>query len=186
MFLIRHGESLANQEKLIVSDPNHGVDGYGLTSKGREQVQRSLEGSDWDPNSIDAIVSSDFRRARETAEIIATAFGLTILFDENLRERGFGDFELTTNLNYDLVWQEDQLNPSHHKWGVESVQEVANRMQRVVDRYVGENRGILLVSHGDPLQILQTLRSGRPISEHRNMPAIRTAQILPLYPITPK
>ncbi|MGD1003317.1 MAG: histidine phosphatase family protein [Minisyncoccia bacterium] len=43
------------------------------------------------------------------------------------------------------------------------------------DRYVGKN--ILLVSHGDALQILQTFFENKPSSAHRELRHVQVAEV---------
>ena len=69
-FVMRHGESKANALGIIVSDPNNGVSNYGLTEKGEWQAtasaQKAIDVFGFDSQTI--IYSSDFKRAKETAE----------------------------------------------------------------------------------------------------------------------
>eukprot|EP00729_Bicosta_minor_P027009 gene27009-14380_t len=135
--LLRHGESTANAEGIIVSQPENGVlHKYGLTKTGVAQAKaagRALDLIFWESfprcqdkyqNSISAtqeemsrkactsaieadggptnplpqgsklvFVSSDFARAKETADLAADAVGhgLPVEIDTRLRERSFGE-----------------------------------------------------------------------------------------------
>ena len=62
---------------------------YGLTEEGREQV-RKARASLLD-KGIEEIYSSDLPRARETAEIVAEALELPIVFLPRFRERNNGE-----------------------------------------------------------------------------------------------
>jgi probable phosphoglycerate mutase len=54
---------------------------------------------------IDLVVASDLARARQTAEIIATACGLgDVRLDERLRERDSGDWTGFTREEIELAW----------------------------------------------------------------------------------
>ena len=72
-FAVRHGQSTANLESIISSDPLVGTVTHGLTPLGREQARASaaqlteLLGNGVVPGDL-VVVSSDFTRARETAE----------------------------------------------------------------------------------------------------------------------
>src|SRR5262249_10733313 len=96
-FFVRHGRSLANEKELIVSAPTQGITGYGLTEEGKKEVERSASKAKQDgifEGSV-VIVSSDFARAKETAEIIARTLGVKdILFTPLLRERSFGQWDM--------------------------------------------------------------------------------------------
>ncbi len=179
-FIIRHGESIANQEKIIVSYPENGLSRYGLTETGKSQALGSVA-TNKELHSDCIIVSSDFKRAWETAEIVAKALKTdsTIIAELRLRERKFGDFELTTTDNYKRVWEQDQLDPNHCAFSVESV---TNVLDRVIDVLVSLEkiyckREILLVSHGDILQILQTAFERMPVALHRQVKHLNTAEL---------
>jgi len=178
----RHGPSQANKAGIIVSDPKYGIRGYGLTKDGRKDVLASAllckRRRDLDHSTV--IVSSDFRRAKESARIIAKELNvLRIIIATELRERFFGRWEKTSNANYERVWADDATDSHHKNDGVESVEEVLKRALLLIgqleQKYVG--RKILLVSHGDTLQILQTFFKDVHPSGHRSLPHLRTGEI---------
>ncbi len=179
-FAMRHGQSLANLEKVIISDPRNGVDDYGLTEQGVMQVRESIQSEPrLDSNLL--IVSSDFRRARESAEIAHEILGCIqpVRFDERLRERNFGEWELTPDSAYPLVWAKDEIDPDNDDNGVESPNQVIHRVSAVVFDYEAKYSGtaILMVSHGDALQILQTAFCKQDASNHRRQQHLQTAEI---------
>ena len=179
-FIMRHGRSLANQLELIVSSPENGVESYGLDDKGREQVIDSVEATKAILD-VSLIISSDFKRAQETAEITHDLLSLNedIVFHKLLRERFFGDLELTSSDNYQSVWDEDGLDATHTKFGVESVGAVMDRATSLIATLEGyfTETSFLLVSHGDVSQILQAAFNKLPASEHRSVPHLNTAEI---------
>ena len=179
-FIMRHGRSLANQLELIVSSPENGVESYGLDDKGREQVIDSVEATQAIID-VSLIISSDFQRARETAEITQDLLSTKedIVFHKLLRERFFGDLELTSSEHYQSVWDEDGLDATHTKFGVESVESVMDRATSLIATLEGyfTETTFLLVSHGDVLQILQAAFNKLPASEHRSVPHLDTAEI---------
>ena len=125
--LTAHAQSEANAAGLIVCDPVDGCTGYGLTDMGRSQVQevsytltlcqckcalcvlqtcinlQSLLQSSpsSSPASDPTIVSSDFKRTSETAEIVRKHFQIEshVRYERALCERNFGDFNLTSQTN---------------------------------------------------------------------------------------
>ena len=105
-FAMRHGHSLANQQSIIVSQPENGLDGFGLSNRGRLQIRESLQQFSVSSANV-IIVSSDFYRARESAEIAAQSLDAieAINFDPRLRERNFGELELTADSGYADVWE---------------------------------------------------------------------------------
>jgi probable phosphoglycerate mutase len=102
-----------------------------------------------------------------------------------LRERYFGDWEGLSCDHYLGVWQQDAVDPMVSRDQVESVAAVANRMQTLIwqteQQY--QNEHILLVSHGDPLQILLTAMAGENLRQHRAIPKLQTAE-LRVLPVT--
>jgi probable phosphoglycerate mutase len=179
-FAMRHGHSIANQQGIIVSHPDNGRERFGLSELGRAQVKESLQNFGLlDINTI--IVSSDFSRARESAEIASALLHSdeSINLDLRLRERNFGELELASDSGYADVWQQDAENPDSQLRGVESVNQVMTRVTSVVAEYEGRYTGatILLVSHGDALQILQTAFARMDGSSHRQLDHLHTAQI---------
>ena len=184
-FAMRHGQSMANVAGKIVSDPVIGVSDYGLSNNGRQQVLRSSEDF-MTRNRLSRqtrIISSDFLRARETAQLLAEILGSDeVQFVAELRERYFGEFDGQSDRNYQRVWELDKDNPDHQEFGVESVNAVGARVSRLITILEKQYRGeqIILVAHGDVLQIAQTFFKGLPAEQHRQVPHLEVAEIRPL------
>lgn len=177
-FLMRHGESHANKLGIIVSAPEIGVNEFGLTGNGTEQVIDTAINTRLDGNTI--IYCSDFCRTRETAEVFGKVIDVKkIIPTEALRERYFGDWDGSGTENYARIWQADEARCSQKKFHVEHVDNVAKRALILIDQLESRHQDetILLVSHGDTLQILMTAFSGACPSRHRKMNAIKTAEI---------
>jgi probable phosphoglycerate mutase len=163
-FAVRHGESEANVAHIISSNPDIGIKSHGLSSNGRVQVAENtkLFIQNNPLNSSYIIISSDFRRARETADILALNLNdnkVIIQLDKRLRERFFGIYDNTSDENYNIIWKNDEENLIENLNNqVESVENVRQRttdlIKELEEKY--ENQIIFLVSHGDALQILQT------------------------------
>jgi broad specificity phosphatase PhoE len=94
-------------------------------------------------------------------------------------QRWFGDWEKTGNANYQKVWDIDKSDPEHKEQNVESANDVQKRTTELVadieNEYSGKN--ILLVSHGDALQILQTGFKKVSPATHRELEHLQTAEI---------
>ncbi len=180
-FVMRHGESLANQQGLIVSSPDNGVDGYGLSQHGREQVGQSVLQARQQGFAPTRIISSDFKRAKETALIAQQGFACEqeVVFSPQLRERFFGELELGSHANYQRVWDEDIRDSAHTFFQVESVDSVSARATALVRTLEKDFNGevFLLVAHGDTLQILQTAFQQVAVAQHRALPHLETAEV---------
>lgn len=85
IYLVRHGETVDNARQ-IMQGQTQGV----LNERGREQARQAAVRLATE--AIDAVVSSDLRRAVQTAEIIAVPHGLPVLTTPLLRERDWGSF----------------------------------------------------------------------------------------------
>lgn len=127
------------------------------------------------------LYTSDFLRARETAAIVAAACpGTRLIVTELLRERDFGPCEGLDDSRYESLWRDDAagVRPA----GIETPEAVAARMTALLARCEATHRDavILLVSHGDPLQILLALAAGLAPHQHRRVPHLDKAAIRPL------
>jgi probable phosphoglycerate mutase len=177
-FAFRHGKSEANILGLIVSNPKIGIKAYGLSETGKKQVLKSLKKYKSLLGGKTLIITSDFKRARETA-LLAQKFLKTTSpqVAKQLRERYFGDFDQTPHSNYRKFWSMD--NRGENKWQIESLDSVVNRTSKLITilekKY--KNKTILLVAHGDPLQILQTAFLKIPAKKHRSLGKLETGEI---------
>jgi probable phosphoglycerate mutase len=181
--VMRHGQSKANVEGIIVSRVENDRSGdYGLTELGRKQALTAAQGCGLPAGTL--IFSSDFARARQTARIVRDQLGaVDVVLAQALRERCFGAWEGTSTDNYARVWAADEAGTGEagatQPDGVEPASAVLDRATALVAdlerRYSG--RDILLVSHGDTLQILQAGFLRMDPSRHRSLPALETAEI---------
>ncbi|KAA8495934.1 hypothetical protein FVE85_2089 [Porphyridium purpureum] len=200
LYLVRHGRSRANDAGIIVSALQNGVrPEYGLTDGlGREQARAAgqklaacIEGTGaHDPLVI--LAHSPFSRTEQTADEMARGmadasgtFCAKLLPVEQFRERDFGAFELSSDANYETVWEHDAVNDVH--WldthGVERAEHVLQRMmhgiQAVYEHFRATEISLCIVSHGDALQILRAhLAAGIPPNLHRQLDALQNAQIV--------
>ena len=99
--------------------------------------------------------------------------------EKQLRERNFGELNGGSDKRYPDVWAFDSESARHTEFGVESVFEVARRTRGLVEELEGrmEGRTIILVAHGDVLQIMQAglIMGGEGSREHRKLQHINTA-----------
>lgn len=176
--VMRHGQSKANLAGVIVSRIESDRRGdWGLSELGRQEALTAADGCGLPADTV--ICSSDFTRARQSAEIVRAHIGAPeIIVAEALRERCFGDLEGAAVENYARVWAADEAD-ADQAGGVEHAAAVLDRATGLIAdlerRYSG--RGILLVSHGDTLQILQAGFLRMNPARHRHLPHLKTAEI---------
>ncbi len=181
---LRHGTSEANERGIVVSHPQAGTTSCGLTAAGADECRRRLAPASLSPLVLSrrstVVLSSDFTRARQTAAILCELHGLEPFRTvTGLRERYFGTLENGDVAGYDQVWSRDATDP-HHGWAdTESTEAVAQRMRAVIEACERDHSGatIILVSHGDPLQILETVLLGLPSHHHRRRPHLANAEL---------
>ena len=89
---LRHGESLGNAQMRW-----QGQSDYPLTDKGRNQAGALARRWKSENVKFDLIISSTLGRAKETAQIIASALDLKLELDEIWLERAIGEMEGLTN-----------------------------------------------------------------------------------------
>ncbi len=168
LFLARHAEAENNVGYIGNSMPENKK--YPLTEKGRGQAKELAK--EFKDKKIDLIFSSPITRARETAETIAGKLGLEVFFDDRLREVDLGDFN---NKNYSELHkiyptEKDRMNKSDY--GVESMSGLEKRAREFVDeinkKYKGKN--IVIVSHGDPLQVFYGVANGLNLEDSLKHP----------------
>ena len=122
------------------------------------------------------IVSSDLRRALDTATALGERSGLSVEIDERLRETHLGDWQGLTHLEVDevapgarLAWRDDARWAPH---GGESRVDVAARSLPVVNELVADqpewggddpDRPVVLVAHGGLIAALTAALLDLPV-----------------------
>lgn len=183
-YALRHGESTLNRAGILQSDPEQGEhESLGITPNGQEQVKTSITvaaiAGELSRSTI--IFSSPFTRCLQTAQIAKELLKTTnpIYFDNRLRERDFGMLNEQPSSEYRLVEEVDQQINSHDDLGIENATLVQHRTMSLVHEleHKYEGKTFLLVSHGDPLQILQTAFEQKPAQAHRSLPHLHPGEL---------
>ena len=181
--VMRHAQSKANAGGIIVSQiETDQQSDFGLTEHGRQQALAAAQACGLPGDTV--IYSSDFSRARQTAEVVRAHLGAPeVVIAEALRERCFGHWEGSSTDNYARVWAADETSSGRPDGDIESAATVLDRATALIARLERQHcgRDILLVSHGDTLQILQTGFSGLDPSRHRSLPHLAMAEIRHLH-----
>lgn len=161
-FAVRHGHSEANAANTLIGDPLVGTRSFGLTKRGIEDVRRAFEKFKQENKpdvSRTLIIASDFLRTIETATEAAAVLGLKMPVVEsvNLRERGMGDLEGQPIETLARIYVHDDVDPSSRVFNAESLASVFERLAGEVENLERQfsERTLLLVSHRDPLQVLE-------------------------------
>ena len=162
IYLVRHGESLANLEHKLA-----GVRDVPLSGLGALQAQATAEALSG--VRFDAVYSSDLSRAYNTALPHAQRRGLDVVVVGELREMNLGEWEgMTVPDIIDLYGAESYKGGWQDSFGTfrapggESTQECAERVYSAIKKIACENPGarILIVSHGAALRTFWARISG--------------------------
>ncbi len=168
---IRHGESLYNAEGRL-----QGHLEVPLSARGVRQAEATAEALAGRP--VEAIYASPLCRARQTAEIIARRLGLSIHFDDRLKEIDVGRFQ--GRLLRELEREADGVlarwatgDPDFCLPGGESRRQAAERGRTAFEaiRRAGYHH-VVVVAHGTILlgtiKLLAGLALGAPPQTLRN------------------
>jgi broad specificity phosphatase PhoE len=169
LVMLRHGQTEYNAGSRM-----QGQLDTELSDLGREQAAAAAEVlAKRQPLTI---VSSDLRRALDTAVSLGERSGLPVLVDTRLRETHLGDWQGLTHLEVDaaapgarLAWRENARWAPH---GGESRVDVAGRSMPLVAELIAEqnewgvdepDRPVVLVAHGGLIAALTAALLGLPV-----------------------
>ncbi len=150
--LLRHGESVGNAEGY-----HQGQAEFPLTERGRLQAQALAEFWLKEGQEFDQAIASPQSRAKETAEIITTALGIPLDFDEVWMERDNGIYAGLLHTEAREKYPQPDFIPSYEPIGEEgeSQWELYLRGGRAVQSLIHRPPGrYLVVSHGGLLNMV--------------------------------
>ena len=176
LLAIRHGETAWN-----VGGRLQGHLDIALNDTGRLQAERlgqALAGRE----PIDAIITSDLARARDTAQAVAQATGAPLSVDAGLRERSFGDFqgmtfEQVTQAHPEAAERWRRRDPEWAPPGGESLLLFQERVTQTVQALAAQNIGknIAIVTHGGVLDVLYRAAARLGLQDARTWQLTNTA-----------
>jgi XTP/dITP diphosphohydrolase len=145
--LIRHAESTWNAEERWQGQADPPLSARGVAQA--QEIARALA-----TQRADALLCSDLRRARETAEILGRALGLAPQPDPRLRELDVGRWESLTRLEIEVLDPEllkrfDAEEADVRAGGGESRGEIRARVRRAFRELARAHAGarVLVVTH---------------------------------------
>lgn len=139
IYVTRHGQTDWNVQGKTQGRADIELNEIGI--KQAKQTKEELKNVD-----IDLIICSTLKRAKKTAEIINEGRNIPIIFDDQIMERDFGEFE-GEKIKFDKFWDYN-VNPNYQK--AESIPEIMSRISNFLDKLKEEykDKNILLVTHG--------------------------------------
>lgn len=159
ILLVRHGESVWN-----ATGRWQGWADPPLSELGRRQARLAAAavtdvladaGTD-----VAAVVSSDLRRAHDTARILTSALGLgPVSVEPDLRERHVGEWTGLTRSDIEARWTNAArlLAPPRRPPGGERIETFTDRVLGALERVAGRHRGVgvLAVAHGGVIRTVE-------------------------------
>lgn len=151
LYLVRHGETVDNARQLMQGQTQGELNENGV-------LQAKALSEQWRNRVIDAVISSDLKRAVDTAAVIAAPHGLEVVTTSLLRERDWGDF--TGRYIPDLKnepWPEN----------VESLENLLSRAGEFITyvRQTFPGKKVLAVGHGIVNKAIQAVLYNKSMSE---------------------
>lgn len=177
LIFVRHGESEGNK-----SDSFNGSIDVPLTDIGVKQAERTAKFLD--RFKIDAIYSSDLKRAYETALYTAKRKNLTIVKSSNLREINGGEFEGIKYIDIEkkypkeyAMWKNDMANCKCPNG--ESVRELAKRVNDEIMQIAKKHKGhtVMIATHGTPLKAMSAIWYKKDIKYIRDFNWAKNASV---------
>ena len=139
IYVTRHGQTDWNVQGKTQGRADIELNEVGI--KQAKQTKEEIKNID-----IDLIICSPLKRAKKTAEIINEGRNIPIIFDDQIIERNFGEFE-GEKIKFDEFWDYN-AHPRYQR--AETIQEIISRISNFLDKIKEEykDKNVLLVTHG--------------------------------------
>lgn len=170
LLLVRHGETDWNRQMRF-----QGQTDIDLNERGIEQSEAVAQRLQREP--LQAIYSSDLRRALQTAHIIARYHNLTPMPDKELRELCYGVWEgMSREEILASEWAElfarylkDPLR--HRPPGAEYPEQIIERSRRVLQHILSRHQEgtVCIVGHGGSLRAILCVALSAPLETFRRI-----------------
>ncbi len=168
--VVRHGSTAMNEEDIVIGhlDPE-------LSPHGKRQARRL--GKALAKERFDAIVTSDLRRARETAAMIAScnAQAPPVMTAPELREIDYGRHAGRKKESLKSEEPRYHADPDYLHPEGESFHQLQERVKAFVRRLGRKHRRVLVVTHAGAMRALYAAHMREPFAEHLNMNIPHTA-----------
>ena len=173
----RHGQSMGNLVRSFLGHTD-----LPLSELGHLQAAKTAEYLK--DENIDVIISSDLKRAYQTAEPLAALKGMEIIPDKGLREiyagkwenMLFDDIQSTYPEEYG-VWRNDIANAVCTEG--EAVRELDRRIYKEICRlgelYAGKT--VFVATHATPIRMLRMRAMGLPVEDAKDHPWAPNASV---------
>jgi len=159
-FILRHGQTIYQTKKKKITYPWPDNPPVKLTKKGIRDIQKGAE--KLKNKGINLIFSSDIFRTKQTAGIVAKTLGSKVYFDKRLRDLNLGVFHGGKKEKFYRLFPNPQKvffsGPKKGESWNDVKKRTLNFLKETDKKY--KNKKILIISHGDPLWLLEGLIKG--------------------------
>jgi len=160
-FILRHGQTIYQTKKKNKVYPKEEKEDIPLTKKGVKEIKKVAKVLQ--KEKIDLIFSSDFLRTRQTAGIIAKNLNVEVKFDPRLRDVNLGIYHGKSKKDYfkEMPISKERFDkkaPGGESW-LDCQKRMIDFILEINRKY--QNKKILIVSHGDPLWLLEGAMKGK-------------------------
>ena len=169
LYIVRHGQTEENKQKIL-----QGHLSGTLTEQGKEQVRLAAESLAQRTADFKCIVSSDLKRAVDSANIIAERLGLSVVPMEILRERDWGEYtgmtiqEGKAKYYHDGHWE----FPGEAETDEGIFERAKKALMTLAEEYGDSN--IIVVTHG---QFARNLLAANMDCSYHDIPSYANAEI---------
>jgi broad specificity phosphatase PhoE len=171
-YILRHGETeYLTKKKHLIYPAKGSLKTIGLTPKGRDQIKKTS--SYFKKEKISFIYSSDFLRTKQTSMIVAREINLArdkVFFSDKLRDFDWGviNGKAKEKVKEKIKQVYEDFNNKAEKG--ESLNDVLGRMVSFVEKIDRKHKKerILIVSHGDPLWLLERHFKNKSLARNKN------------------
>ena len=152
--LLRHGETALSGERRYAGTVDVPLTGHGLAQARAAAAWLAARGS------VEAVITSPLRRARQTADEVAAATGAPVRVEDRFAEMGFGKWEGLSFAEASEQWPDEMAawlaTPHAPPPGGESLVAVAERVGAALGDLLAAEPGrrCVIVSHVTPIKEL--------------------------------
>lgn len=177
LYITRHGKTIWNEQGIL-----QGSLDSPLTKEG---VQKAIDLSKRiSIYNIQAIVTSDLKRAKDTSFYIKSGSDIPIFYFKELREMSFGDWDGMKITEIQEKYQDDfrkfETDPINfdNKSG-ETYINLLSRVEKALETIKNLNYdNVLIVTHGITVKALQILIEKKDISQIVKLPVIKGCSLI--------
>lgn len=146
VFIVRHGDAMDEEGSL------GGWNNEGLSVEGKKHVEAGIK--DLKDKNIELIITSDLRRARQSADMIGKELGVKVQGDSALRSWNIGKYAGTDPEDSEPILEdyaenrpEEEIPPNGESFN-QYKDRILNAIQSISEEHEGENIAIVTHSHG--------------------------------------